>query len=148
MRCGICFRAPHYATVVCTHGQYKVHMPVFSHVHVSGTCCLSHTLPAFATLQFGLPVGKHVFIYATINGENVMRAYTPTSQDDDLGYFDLIIKVYRANQHPKFPEGGKMSQYLDTLAIGDEIEVKGPVGHFVYEGRGKYSLNRKPKSAK
>jgi nitrate reductase (NAD(P)H) len=45
--------------------------------------------------KFGLPVGKHVFIYATIGGETVMRAYTPTSQDKDLGHFDLVIKVYR-----------------------------------------------------
>jgi nitrate reductase (NAD(P)H) len=41
-----------------------------------------------------------------------------------------------------------MSQHLDTLAIGDTIDVKGPVGHFVYEGRNKFSLNRKPGSAK
>ncbi|WIA41019.1 hypothetical protein OEZ86_004657 [Tetradesmus obliquus] len=98
--------------------------------------------------KFGLPVGKHVFLYASIGGETVMRAYTPTSQDKDLGHFDLVIKVYRANEHPKFPEGGKMSQHLDSLAVGDSIEVKGPVGHFVYEGRGKFSLNRKPGFAK
>jgi nitrate reductase (NAD(P)H) len=41
-----------------------------------------------------------------------------------------------------------MSQHLDTLAIGDTIDVKGPVGHFVYEGMGNFSLNRKPGSAK
>ena len=32
-----------------------------------------------------------------------MRAYTPTSSDDDLGYFDLVIKVYYSNEHPQFP---------------------------------------------
>lgn len=55
---------------------------------------------------------------------------------------------HRANEHPKFPEGGKMSQHLDSLSIGDTIDVKGPVGHFVYEGRSKFSLNRKPGAAK
>ena len=25
-----------------------------------------------------------------VNGELVMRAYTPASSDDDLGYFDLV----------------------------------------------------------
>lgn len=45
--------------------------------------------------KFGLPVGKHVFLYASIGRETVMRAYTPTSQDKDLGHFDLVIKVYR-----------------------------------------------------
>jgi hypothetical protein len=28
-----------------------------------------------------------------INDELVMRAYTPTSSDDELGFFDLVIKV-------------------------------------------------------
>lgn len=32
---------------------------------------------------------------------------------------------------------GKMSQYLESLAIGDTIEVKGPLGHVHYLGRGK-----------
>ena len=32
-----------------------------------------------------------------------MRAYTPTSSDDDLGYFDLVVKVYFANEHASFP---------------------------------------------
>ena len=43
-------------------------------------------------------------------GQLVMRPYTPTSSDDDLGYFELVVKVYRANQHPRFLQGGKMSQ--------------------------------------
>ncbi|KAI8463380.1 MAG: nitrate reductase [Monoraphidium minutum] len=98
--------------------------------------------------RFGLPTGKHVFLYAKVGGENVMRAYTPTSKDEQLGYFDLVIKVYRANEHPKFPEGGKLSQHLDSLSLGDELEVKGPVGHFVYTGRGTYTLNSKPGAAK
>jgi nitrate reductase (NAD(P)H) len=59
-----------------------------------------------------------------------------------------VANICRANEHPRFPEGGKMSQHLDTLAIGDTIDVKGPVGHFVYEGMGKFTLNRKPGFAK
>ena len=35
-----------------------------------------------------------------------MRAYTPTSSDDDLGHFDLVVKVYFGNQHKDFPEVG------------------------------------------
>ena len=90
---------------------------------------------------FGLPVGKHVFVYAKVNDETVMRAYTPTSSDHDLGFFELVIKVYRANEHPKFPLGGKMSQYLDSLVLGDKITIKGPVGHMWYKGHGKYVLH-------
>ena len=32
--------------------------------------------------------------FRRVDGELVMRAYTPTSSDDDLGYFDLVIKVF------------------------------------------------------
>ena len=28
-----------------------------------------------------------------MGGELVMRAYTPTSSDDELGHFDLVIKA-------------------------------------------------------
>ena len=33
-----------------------------------------------------------------------MRAYTPTSSDDDLGHFDLVVKVYFSGKHKDFPE--------------------------------------------
>ena len=31
------------------------------------------------------------------------------------GYFELLIKVYFANEHPAFPKGGVMSQALNRL---------------------------------
>ena len=41
-----------------------------------------------------------------------------------------MIKVYKAGVHPKFPEGGKMSQHLDSLEIGDTVDMRGPKGEF------------------
>ena len=43
--------------------------------------------------SLGLPLGQHIYLSATINGELVIRPYTPTSCDDDKGYFELVIKV-------------------------------------------------------
>ena len=88
----------------------------------------------------GLPIGKHIYLSARINGELVIRPYTPTSSDDDKGFFDLVIKVYRANVHPKFPNGGKMSQYLDAMNTGDLIDVKGPSGRISYKGNGVFEI--------
>ncbi len=91
----------------------------------------------------GLPVGRHLLVYASVDGAPVARAYTPISCDDDVGRLDLLIKVYRAGEHPAFPQGGKMSQHLDRLAVGDTIQVKGPTGHFVYQGKGQYIMHGK-----
>lgn len=84
----------------------------------------------------GLPVGQHMLFSAVVDKRLVMRAYTPTSSDHDIGFFDLVIKVYYANVSKEFPEGGKMSQYLGALKVGDSIDVKGPMGHVTYPSRG------------
>jgi len=71
----------------------------------------------------GLPIGQHITVSATINGKEIMRSYTPTSSDDDLGHFDLLIKAY---------EKGNISRHVSLLSIGDKLRVKGPKGKFVY----------------
>ncbi|XP_022141344.1 nitrate reductase [NADH] [Momordica charantia] len=96
----------------------------------------------------GLPVGKHIFICANVDGKLCMRAYTPTSSIDEVGYFDLVVKVYFKNVHPKFPNGGIMSQYLDSMAVGSTLDVKGPLGHIEYTGRGNFMVHGKPRFAK
>ncbi|KAK4276776.1 hypothetical protein QN277_014884 [Acacia crassicarpa] len=96
----------------------------------------------------GLPVGKHIFVCATIEDKLCMRAYTPTSSVDEVGYFDLVVKIYFKGVHPKFPNGGLMSQHLDSLPIGSVVEVNGPLGHIEYSGRGQFLVHAKPKFAK
>lgn len=50
------------------------------------------------------------------------------------------MQVYFKNVHPKFPEGGKMSQYLENMKLGDTIDVRGPSGRLVYLGKGKFAI--------
>ena len=90
----------------------------------------------------GLPIGQHIYLSATVKGALVVRPYTPVTSDDDKGYFDLVVKVYFANVHPKFPEGGKMSQHLESLAIGDKILVRGPSGRLEYRGAGRFAIRK------
>lgn len=90
----------------------------------------------------------------------MVRPYTPVSSDDDKGSVDLVVKVrsptvllftdvpafdtplcpqvYFKGINPKFPEGGKMSQYLESLKINDTIDFRGPSGLLVYRGRGEW----------
>eukprot|EP01027_Heterolobosea_sp_BB2_P022235 GEZU01032724.1.p2 GENE.GEZU01032724.1~~GEZU01032724.1.p2 ORF type:complete len:288 (+),score=139.79 GEZU01032724.1:28-864(+) len=72
----------------------------------------------------GLPVGQHLSFKAMVDGKEITRSYTPTSSNDDLGFFELVVKVY-----PR----GNMSRFIDSLAIGDSIDVRGPKGKFVYK---------------
>lgn len=95
----------------------------------------------------GLPIGQHIYLSARINGSLVVRPYTPTTSDEDLGHMDLVVKIYPANVHPKFPEGGKMTQYLEAMAIGDSIDVRGPSGKLIYKGRGVFDIKEDKKEA-
>ncbi|OJJ85354.1 cytochrome b5 reductase family protein [Aspergillus glaucus CBS 516.65] len=73
----------------------------------------------------GLPIGQHISLAATIEGQpkEVVRSYTPISSDEDAGYFDLLIKAY--------PQGN-ISKYLTDLQVGQTMKVRGPKGAMVY----------------
>ncbi|KAI1797813.1 NADH-cytochrome b5 reductase [Ganoderma leucocontextum] len=88
----------------------------------SNTAIYRFALP-HADDVLGLPIGQHVSVTAEINGKDIMRSYTPTSSDDNLGHFDLLIKAY---------EKGNISRYISLLKIGDRVRIKGPKGQFKY----------------
>jgi cytochrome-b5 reductase len=71
----------------------------------------------------GLPVGRHLSVMAHIDGNKVMRPYTPVSRPDEVGSFSLLVKAY---------EYGKMSHFLTQMQVGDSLEVRGPIGRFKY----------------
>ncbi|KAJ9295528.1 hypothetical protein DTO271G3_5984 [Paecilomyces variotii] len=71
----------------------------------------------------GLPTGQHIALRATINGHSVSRSYTPVSNNTDLGRIELLVKVY---------EGGQMTKHLESMEIGDTIEIRGPKGAMQY----------------
>lgn len=95
----------------------------------------------------GLPVGKHISVIAEINGTEVKRSYTPVSSDDDKGHFELVIKIYFKNVHPKFPDGGKLTQHLESLKIGETINISGPKGRLEYHGKGNIVIFKDPLSS-
>lgn len=109
----------------------------------------------------GLPIGKHIKIWCPNpdpvkegewNGrpdneagkKEIERKYTPSSLDmERVGFFDIVIKVYKGGVIERFPDGGKMSQWLDKLNIGDKMDVAGPFGLIEYKGNGTLSIKRK-----
>lgn len=97
--------------------------------------------------KLGFRTGQHVLIQANINGRQVVRPYTPVTLSGKKGSFDLMVKVYGVNED--HVRGGVMSQFLDKLKPGDKVQILGPRGHFVYEGRGQFQIvnGRRPQMA-
>ncbi|KAL3247437.1 hypothetical protein MRX96_057058 [Rhipicephalus microplus] len=90
----------------------------------------------------GCAVGQHVYL-SLYKGERLLvRPYTPVSLCDQRGTFDIIIKVYRQGTSLKYPDGGIMSQTLDSLLPGDPVQIQGPKGKFEYIGRGRFLLDK------
>ncbi|CAF1000964.1 unnamed protein product [Rotaria magnacalcarata] len=108
-----------------------VHKENISH----DTCRFRFELPSSKHV-LGLPIGRHVYLTAYVNGELVKRPYTPVTSDDSQGYFDLVIKIY---------PNGKMTQYLDKLPMNHVVEVSGPSGNLTYKQNGLFDIRtRKP----
>ncbi|TNV76881.1 hypothetical protein FGO68_gene11560 [Halteria grandinella] len=75
-------------------------------------------------------------------GEEVERKYTPVSSVRNNGTVDFVIKIYRKNVHPRFPEGGIMTQYLESLEAGQSLLMRGPLGQLEYHGFGKFLIKK------
>ncbi|EJT97802.1 ferredoxin reductase-like C-terminal NADP-linked domain-containing protein [Dacryopinax primogenitus] len=97
--------------------------PLVEKIPVSPNTALYRFALPHADDILGLPIGNHISISAEINGKVVTRAYTPTSSDDDLGHFDLMIKTY---------EMGAISKWISLLKPGQKVRIKGPRGQFKY----------------
>ncbi|XP_052191215.1 NADH--cytochrome b5 reductase 1-like [Diospyros lotus] len=77
------------------------------------------------TSILGLPIGQHMICRGKDSqGEDVVKPYTPTTLDSDVGYFELVIKMY--------PQG-RMSHHFREMQEGDYLAVKGPKGRFQYQ---------------
>ncbi|KAL4948916.1 hypothetical protein BDW69DRAFT_188823 [Aspergillus filifer] len=72
----------------------------------------------------GLPIGQHVAIKATVNGQAVTRSYTPVSNNLDRGRLEMVIKCY--------PDGLLTGGYLASLPVGAEVQFRGPKGAMKY----------------
>jgi nitrate reductase (NAD(P)H) len=85
--------------------------------------------------ELGMPTGQHVYMRVKPEGseEVIQRAYTPFSDNSLIGAIDILIKVYMPTKD--FPTGGKMTSVLEKMQVGDELELKGPLGGFTFMGK-------------
>lgn len=100
--------------------------PVDTRAHLLQRAQLTHDTIRlmFVVPRMDLKCGQHLICS---NG-NMQRKYTPVQTTHNS--FDLIVKVY---------DTGGMSAYLNTLRIGDSLQISEPVGNKIYLGNGTFS---------
>lgn len=81
----------------------------------------------------GLAIGKYLNIRKCDGDQELVRQYTPTSRVTDRGFFDLAIRL-----HSKQEAG--MNSYINSLTLGDTIEIAGPCGDMEYLGCGEFTV--------
>ncbi|EFC39823.1 predicted protein [Naegleria gruberi] len=67
--------------------------------------------------KMNVPVASCIVAKAQVADEVVVRPYTPINKSDDVGKMELLVKSYPT---------GKLSKHFSQLAVGDQIEFKGP----------------------
>lgn len=113
--------------------------------------------------ELGLGTCQHIQLGFHLRDRMLIRQYTPTrpvlpavtnkkqhgkgERDrevcDGAGTFDLTVKTYFPSDSQP---GGAMSNILDCMPLGEEIEIRGPSGGIVYNGHGSFSISDKPYS--
>ncbi len=59
---------------------------------------------------------------------------------------EFAVKVYFKDSNPYFPLGGKMTQHLNDLQIGDTLSMKGPKGSLTYLRQGEIQIAKREES--
>ena len=100
----------------CQFGEDFVSVPLLECFKVSDTS---------AVFRFGLPDSSKPLNLSTcacilaqteMDGESVVRPYTPISTNADVGYFDLLVKNYGEKAH--------MSRHMHEMKQGDKLNFK------------------------
>lgn len=66
----------------------------------------------------GIENGQHIKLHLEIDGNTVARNYTPISPVTQENTFEVVVKIYRPNTHPSFPNGGEFTPHLEKLEVG------------------------------
>lgn len=95
-----------FSSQVISHDTRRFRFALPSPEHILGLPigkkdASAHLSPASAypcarigDLTFGFcSAGQHIYLSARVDGNLVVRPYTPVSSDDDHGFVDLVVKV-------------------------------------------------------
>ena len=57
---------------------------------------------------------------------------------DGQGTFELVVKTYFPSSSQP---GGAMSNILDTIPLGEHVDIRGPTGEILYQGHSRFTIN-------
>ncbi|KAK4889264.1 hypothetical protein LTR27_011941 [Elasticomyces elasticus] len=113
--------------------------------------------------DLGLGTCQHIQLGFYLEDKMLIRSYTPTrpllpdpsqcsgsaeptgttngevqTMRDGRGTFELVVKTYFP---PDEQPGGAMSNILDCMPLGEEVEIRGPTGEITYSGNGTFDVS-------
>lgn len=95
-----------------------------SHIQQISSDTFVYTFLIENSLCLPLKIGQHIILKQRKNdGTTISRQYTPISALNEMGKFEVLIKLYSK---------GKMSELVNNWEVGDEIPWRGPFGTFSY----------------
>lgn len=99
---------------------HKINTKVISNKKITpSVVILSFSVPE----EFDFKAGQFVTVMVEKDGERKPRSYSILNPPSQKGKLDLCIKIV---------EDGFASSVFENATEGDEFEIKGPFGHFVY----------------
>ena len=85
----------------------------------------------------GATVSQHVLMWNKPDCQPPRKPYTAISPINQKGSIDFVIKVYdKTEEYPN----EKLTQYLNSVPIGDKVKFSPPFGKVSYFGDGNFSL--------
>jgi len=75
---------------------------------------------------FTFKAGQYVMLSMVQDGERRFKSYSILNPPSKKGVIDLCVKII---------DGGFASEVFKLMNVGDEVEMKGPFGHFVFDAQ-------------
>lgn len=73
--------------------------------------------------KFDFKAGQYIIIKHQKDGKPLIRQYSIASSPSEKGYIEIVLN--------KVPDGYFSTYMHDIIKVGDELEIKGPMGIFI-----------------
>jgi len=101
---------------MCQFGQDFTGVPLLESFKVSDSTSVFRFGVTDPSKPLNLSTCACILAQAEMDGESVVRPYTPISTNANVGFFDLLIKNYGKDAH--------MSRHIHEMKVGEKLNFK------------------------